>query len=106
MAGEAGRGASVCQSAYRKKHGEAGIQLTRWDWLRTHPKEAGPLFWYDDETAERLGPGFRRGDPALDIHVPATEPLTREVCDESLDRMRTAFAGVYRIANVHILAAG
>jgi hypothetical protein len=40
------------------------------------PKEAGPLFWYDDETAERLGPGFSRGDPALGIHVPATDRLT------------------------------
>jgi hypothetical protein len=101
-------------TAYRKSHGQAGIELTRWDWLRffgwlyqvgrlevtlywlcAHPKEAGPLFWYDDETAERLGPGFRRGDPALSIHVPATSPLTPEACDESLRRIQTAFARAY-----------
>lgn len=101
-------------TAYREKHGETGIHLTRWDWLRfcgwlyeagrlevtlywllTHPQEAGPLFWYDKETAERLGPGFRKGDPAIGIHVPATEPLTPESYDDSLGRIRTAFAGVF-----------
>jgi hypothetical protein len=101
-------------TAYRKNHGKAGIHLTRWDWLRffgwlyevgrlevtlywlrTHPEEAGPLFWYGDETADRLGPGFRRGDPAISVHVPATDPLTPEACDESFRRMRTAFARAY-----------
>jgi hypothetical protein len=101
-------------AAHRQSHGQPGIHLSRWDWLRffgwlyqvgrlevtpyrirTHPPEAGPLFWYDDETASRLGPGFRKGDPALGLHVPATDALTPEACDESLRRIQTAFAGVY-----------
>jgi hypothetical protein len=96
-------------SAYRARYGCPGIDLTRWDslrfsgwlyqagrleftpyWLRTHPKEAGPLFWYDDEEAARLGPGFRRGDPALGLHVPASGRLTPQECDESLNRIRSA----------------
>jgi hypothetical protein len=107
-------------AAYRVTHGEAGIQLTRWDWLRyigwlyevgrltvipyrlrAHP-EAGPLFWYDDTAAVALGPGFRKGDPALSLHIPPAEPLTPEACDESLRRMSTAFAKVYADAQPRI----
>jgi GNAT-like C-terminal domain/N-acyltransferase N-terminal domain len=100
--------------AYRMSHHEAGINMTRWDWLRflgrlyevgrlevipyrirTHPKEAGPLFWYDEVASDQLGSGFRKGDPALSLHVPATDSLTPEACDASLRRMRMAFNGVY-----------
>ena len=99
-------------AGYRESHGHAGIHLTFWDWLRyrgwlyqvgrlevtvyrlrTHPKEAGPLFWYDDETAERLELPFRIGDPAVSLHVPAGDPLDPEACDEALGRMRSGFPG-------------
>jgi hypothetical protein len=99
---------------YRQRHGEAGIRLTPWKWLRfsgwlyevgrlevahyrirTHPKEAGPLFWYDDETIARLGPGFRLGDPALSIHIPPSDPLTPTAFDDSFHRIRTDFKGIY-----------
>jgi hypothetical protein len=62
--------------------------------LCTHP-EAGPLFWYDDETIARLGRGFQKGAVALSIHVPPGDPLTPEACDESFRRLQTAFIGVY-----------
>jgi hypothetical protein len=97
-------------SAYRAGHGEAGIRLTGWEWLRfsawlyqvgrlevtpywllTHPEVAGPLFWYDDETAARLGPGLEKGAAALSLHIPAVDPLTPEACSESLHRMQAAF---------------
>jgi hypothetical protein len=100
-------------NAYRAGHGEAGIHLTRWEWLRfsawlyqvgrlevtpywllTHPEAAGPLFWYDDETAARLGPGLEKGAAALSLHIPAVDPLTPEACNESLHRMRTAFTTI------------
>jgi hypothetical protein len=100
-------------AAYRKRHGSAGVEITGWDWMRffgllyqagcltvipyrlcTHP-EAGPLFWYDDEAAGQLGPGFRRGDPALSLHVPPAAALAREACDDSFNRMRNAFQNVY-----------
>jgi GNAT domain-containint protein/N-acyltransferase family protein len=99
-------------AAYRARHARAGVALRFWDWLRytgwlyqvgrleatiyrlrTHPKEAGPLLWYDDETAQRLGLPFRIGDPALGIHIPAGEPLDPHACDESLRRMREGFPG-------------
>lgn len=101
-------------AAYRKRHGSAGIELTHWDrlrfsgwlyqagrleftvyWLCTRPKEAGPLFWYDDEAVARLGPGFRKGDPALGLHVPASGPLAPAECDESLRRIRAAAPGMF-----------
>jgi hypothetical protein len=59
--------------------------------LRLHPKEAGPLFWYDNETAERLNLPFRIGDPALSIHVPANETLAPEACEASIARIRAGF---------------
>jgi hypothetical protein len=90
----------------------AGSPFGFWDWLRytgwlyevgrlqvtllqlrLHPKEAGPLFWYDDEAADRLGLPFRIGDPAISIHVPANEPLDPAACDASIARMRTGFPG-------------
>jgi hypothetical protein len=100
-------------SAYRASHGTPGVEITWWEWMRffgrlyqvgrltTIPyrlctqREAGPLFWYDADAMERLGPGFRKGDPALSLHIPATDPLTPAACDESLARMRTAFTRVY-----------
>lgn len=101
-------------AAYRVSHGEAGIQITRWDWLRfigtlyqagrlevtpyhirTRPEGAGPLFWYDEEMIAQLGPGFRKGDPALGLHVPASYPLTPQACVESLKRIGSAFASAY-----------
>ena len=98
---------------YRAAHGHAGIQLSRWDWLRFSGtlyqvgrltvipyrlrmhRAAGPLFWFDDAAAEILGPGYRRGDPALSLHVPANDPLEPAACDASIARMRTAFSAVY-----------
>jgi hypothetical protein len=68
------------------------LQVTLFQ-LRLHPKEAGPLFWYDNETAERLILPFRIGDPAIGIHVSANEPLDYSTCDASIARMRTGFPG-------------
>jgi len=97
-------------STYRAKQGKIGVSLAGWDWLRfsawlyqvgrlevtpywllTHPQEAGPLFWYDEQTADQLGPGHKKGAAALSLHIPALGPLTAEACSESLCRMQTAF---------------
>jgi GNAT-like C-terminal domain/N-acyltransferase N-terminal domain len=105
---------SRAMNEYRTSHGAMGVHLSQWDWLRfsgwlyqvgrlevtpyrlrTHPPEAGPLFWYDEETAAQLGPGFRKGDPAVGIHVAAADPLTPEACDDSLQRIRKAFSRMY-----------
>jgi hypothetical protein len=100
-------------SEYRAQHKEPGIQLTRWNWmrycgwlyqvgrltaipyrLRSHP-EAGPLFWYDEQEASRRGPGFHKGDTAVSVHIPPTEPLKPDAVDESIRRMSTAFDRVF-----------
>jgi hypothetical protein len=99
-------------ATYRREYGQAGVALGFWDWLRytgwlydvgrlqvtllrlrLHPKEAGPLFWYDDETAERLNLPFRIGDPAVSLHVPANETLSPEACEASIARIRSGFPG-------------
>jgi len=52
---------------------------------------AGPLFWYDDATAASRGPGFRRGDPVVGLHIPDSGPLTPSVCVDSFARARAFF---------------
>ncbi|HVE90733.1 MAG TPA: hypothetical protein VNE62_00315 [Actinomycetota bacterium] len=58
--------------------------------LCVHP-EAGPLFWYDEQAADALGPGFRRGDAALSQHVPRGASLSAEACDLAFELMSQAF---------------
>lgn len=55
--------------------------------LRLGGPEA-PDPWLDATTAEALGEGFRPGDPALGVHIPAAGPLTPESCGASLARAR------------------
>jgi hypothetical protein len=55
----------------------------------------GPLFWYDAAAAEARGPGFRPGEPALSIHVPAEAPLDAAECDASLRRAGGIFASCF-----------
>ena len=58
--------------------------------LRTGP--GGPLFWYDADTVEKFGAGFRPGDPALSVHIPEAGPLAPEACDESFRTAKVFFA--------------
>jgi hypothetical protein len=96
-------------ASYRRRHGSPGLDSQFWlslhfrgllvalgrlqylpYRLRTGP--GGPLFWYDAPAAESLGRGFRPGDPALSLHVPAGGPLTPDACDESLRAAGPFFA--------------
>jgi len=58
--------------------------------LRTGP--GGPLFWYETDAVERLGAGFRPGDPALSVHIPEAGPLTPAACEESFRTAKVFFA--------------
>ena len=51
-----------------------------------------PMCWYDDAESARRGVGFRPGDAALGLHIPATGPLTPQACDDSLALARTFVA--------------
>ena len=53
---------------------------------------AGPLFWYEADTADSLGDGFRAGDIALGVHIPEAGPLTPSACDASFRAAATFFA--------------
>ena len=93
---------------YRQRNGATGLD-THW-WITLHFRgglfsigrlqyapfhlltgPAGPLFWYDEPAAAALGTGFRRGDPALGLHIPDAGPLTRAACTESFHRARRFF---------------
>jgi hypothetical protein len=50
---------------------------------RLREGQAGPLFWYDDQQAERRGSAFQRGQPTLGVHIPFGEPLDPMACDRS-----------------------
>jgi hypothetical protein len=93
---------------YRERTGHTGLD-THW-WISLHFRgglfaigrlqytpfhlqtgPAGPLFWYDEATAARLGHGFKRGDPAVGLHIPETGPLTPAACAESFRSARAFF---------------
>src|SRR5918996_297593 len=84
----------------RRMYGRGGLD-TQW-WLVRHWSGAlyqlgrlqfGPYriadgsdsseVWYEDDEAARMGLGFRRGDPAIGVHIPETGPLDPAACDRS-----------------------
>jgi GNAT-like C-terminal domain/N-acyltransferase N-terminal domain len=94
---------------HRKMYGSGGLD-TQW-WLVLHWRGAlyqlgrlqfGPYriasgtdsseVWYEDDDAGRMGPGFRRGDPALGVHIPETGPLSPAACNHSFAWARDFFA--------------
>jgi len=80
---------------YQTRNGWAGFDGAFWIWqhFRGAIFRLGRLqynFWsveFDPEDAL----GFRRGDRALGVHIPATGPLTPEACDDSLRRASEFF---------------
>jgi hypothetical protein len=85
---------------YRRMYGRGGLD-TQW-WLVRHWRGAlyelgrlqfGPYriadgsdsseLWYEDDEAAHMGLGFRRGDPAIGVHIPETGPLDPAACDHS-----------------------
>jgi hypothetical protein len=45
--------------------------------------------WYDEPTAVALGPGFRRGDASLGLHIPQDADLSPEALDRTFYDART-----------------
>ena len=77
---------------YRRRTGSVGLDVPWWIGLhfrgalfalgrlqfnpyRLNSGPAGPLFWYDAQTVESLGDGFRTGDLVLGVHIPESGPL-------------------------------
>lgn len=99
---------------HRRMHGCTGIEAAWWVTLclRGEIVDLGRLqfnrftlgigdetpLWYPGEVAEEMGPGFRRGDPCLGIHIPEGEPLDPQLVEESLGRAASYFAEYYPVA--------
>ena len=94
---------------YRRRTGSVGLDVPWWIGLhfrgalfalgrlqfnpyRLNSGPAGPLFWYDAQTAESLGDGFRTGDLVLGVHIPESGPLSPAACDASFQAAATFFA--------------
>jgi hypothetical protein len=61
-----------------------------------------PEPWYDDKEAAVLGPGFRTGDDALGIHIPAGAPLTPESCAASYREARAVLDACFPVTTRRI----
>jgi len=96
---------------HRRTHGEGGLDPPTWLWSHFSGAlyQLGRLQFcrsrvpWEPAVLERLGVGFRHGDPALDLHIPEAGPLTPEACDRSLRRAGDFFprhfpAERYRVA--------
>jgi GNAT-like C-terminal domain/N-acyltransferase N-terminal domain len=87
------------EAIHRRIHGYAGIDAPSWMTLHLRsvifelgrlqfvPFHLGvgpePDSWYDEEEAERQGPGFRNGDMILGVHIPAGGSLEFAECEAS-----------------------
>jgi hypothetical protein len=93
---------------HRRMFGSGGLD-TQW-WLVRHWRgvlyelgrlQFGPYridsgsdrseVWYEESVAAGMGPGFRRGDLALGVHIPEAGPLDPTACDRSFARVRNFF---------------
>lgn len=93
---------------HRRVHGITGIDAAWWVTLclRGELFELGRLqynpfvlgvseespHWYDPAEAEARGPGFRRGDASLGIHIPEGGRLSAEAVEASLEKAAAFFA--------------
>jgi hypothetical protein len=94
---------------YRRRNGCVGLD-THW-WIALHFRgalyalgrlqfnpyrlrvgPAGPLFWYDESSADFPGDGFRPGDRVLGVHIPEAGPLHPPAVDASLHMASEFFA--------------
>ena len=97
---------------YRRAHGRVGMDDGWWQLLalrgelldigrlQYHRLVVGesPLWvspWYDDDGAAALGPGFRRGDPSIGLHIPEGPGFTPEAVDASLGRAREVLGSAW-----------
>lgn len=99
---------------HRRVYGATGVDAAWWVTLclRAEIQDLGSLqynrfalgvgdespVWFDDETSERLGPGFRTGDPCLGIHIPDGTPLAPERVEASLVAAASHFPRYFPVA--------
>ncbi|HYZ91886.1 MAG TPA: acyltransferase domain-containing protein [Actinomycetota bacterium] len=92
---------------YQRRHGVAGFDGAFWIWqhFRGAIFRLGRLqynFWHVEFETD----GFRHGDPALGVHIPAIGPLTPEACDDSVRQARAFFPKYFPDRPVRIATCG
>jgi GNAT-like C-terminal domain/N-acyltransferase N-terminal domain len=97
----------VTAAAYVAAHGRLGFDGAFWlsQHVRGEIYRLGRLQFNIEQVAfdPPAGAGFRKGDPALGVHIPPGDPLTPAACDDSLARARPFFdrhvpAGPFAVA--------
>ena len=62
----------------------------------------GPGEWYDEEEAEAHGAGSRRGDVALNVHIPEGPGITPDACDASDALARDLLASCFADLGIRV----
>ncbi|MFY9782507.1 MAG: acyltransferase domain-containing protein [Acidimicrobiales bacterium] len=57
-----------------------------------------PYSWYEDEEAEKLGPGFRRGDPSIGLHIPRGSDIAPTTLDQTFGEARDVLGHLWPVA--------
>ncbi len=104
---------------HRLKHGTVGVDAGWWtlpllwgnilevgslkfEYLHLGVGTLSPHPWLDEDVARRRGEGFRRGDPALNVHIPARIDLSDEALDATFARAREVLPRVWPVATRRI----
>jgi hypothetical protein len=92
---------------YQRRHGVPGFDGAFWIWqhFRGGIFRLGRLqynFWRVEFDAN----GYRSGDPALGVHIPAIGPLTPDACDDSVEQARAFFPKHFPDRPVRIATCG
>ncbi len=92
---------------YQRRHGRAGFDGAFWIWqhFRGDIYRLGRL-QYNFRRVEFDADGFRHGDPALGVHIPAIGPLTPEACDDSVAQARAFFPKHFPDRPVRVATCG
>lgn len=104
---------------HRLKHASAGVDAGWWtlpllwgnilevgslkfEYLHLGVGTLSPHPWLDEATALRWGEGFRAGDPAFNVHIPARIDLSDEALDATFARAREVLGTVWPVATRRI----
>jgi hypothetical protein len=100
-------------ATYERKWGNLGVEAGWWMLivLRGELLQIGSLEfhlvslgvgtlspeWYDENVAQALGPGFRRGDSSLGLHIPQDADFSPEALDRTFDEARAILGRLWPV---------
>lgn len=95
---------------FRKQHGRPGLNTAFW--LSQHFRGGIYLLGRLQFNLWKVvfdpgdGSGFKEGDPALGVHIPALGPLTPAACDDSFEQARNFFPRHFPEHQVRVATCG